>query len=432
MDQEKTYKWIQDRLRDLHSGTLSDADRLRLEEFAKTDPFIADALEGYQSHAGHDHSVLLKIIAQRIQNKNVERRPKLLPLSRGLVLQAIAASFVLILATWAVVYYVQIQNDPSLASVETADSSSTEHSTEVEMTYPDSMNEEMALSTGTSDELNDEPSGLRANAQARNQAKAEAKAKETLSEPEISAPASTTEVLDEDKNEIPTTTEDATEALAAGSAHEKSATQKDDGYYANQMDPSLMSKRITGFVIDGIGLPIPAAHLNIQNTNLLSTSDEHGRFEIFLPDKTSSIEVSSTGYQDTIITVSQGQEDLVVMLESESNTPGNISGGNAKTTQATKPLDNKGIIPGDQSLAFLEYLKLNSRYPIEQNYTALAKSVLVEFDISLHGRPYIKKVDTKADIKYRQEAIRLFQAGPDWICDDGVYPCVKEYTIYFK
>ena len=430
MDQEKTYKWIQDRLRDLHSGTLSEADRLHLEEIAKSDPFIADALEGYQTHAGHNHSVLLKVIAQRIQNKNVERRPKLLPLSRGLVLQAIAASFVLILATWAVLYYVQIQNDPSVAAVETSDSSATEHSTEVEITYPDSSNEELAASTGTSDELNDEPSGLRANANAKGKADAknEAKAKETFDQQVVSAPATY-----EDINEAPTTSENATKTLAAGSIPEKSSTQIDDGYYANQMDPALMAKRITGLVIDGIGLPVIAAHLNIQNTNLLSTSDENGRFEIFLPEKTTSIEVSSTGYKDTVITVTQGQEDLVVMLsESEPAAPGNITAGKTKSTQTAKPLDKNGIITGDQSTVFLEYLKLNSRFPIVQNFNALAKPVLVEFSISLHGRPYIKKVDTPVDIKYKQEAIRLFNEGPDWICEDGVYPCVKEYTIYFK
>jgi len=430
LDQEKTYKWIQDRLRDLHSGTLSEADRLHLEEIAKSDPFIADALEGYQTHAGHNHSVLLKVIAQRIQNKNVERRPKLLPLSRGLVLQAIAASFVLILATWAVLYYVQIQNDPSVAAVETSDSSATEHSTEVEITYPDSSNEELAASTGTSDELNDEPSGLRANANAKGKADAknEAKAKETFDQQVVSAPATY-----EDINEAPTTSENATKTLAAGSIPEKSSTQIDDGYYANQMDPALMAKRITGLVIDGIGLPVIAAHLNIQNTNLLSTSDENGRFEIFLPEKTTSIEVSSTGYKDTVITVTQGQEDLVVMLsESEPAAPGNITAGKTKSTQTAKPLDKNGIITGDQSTVFLEYLKLNSRFPIVQNFNALAKPVLVEFSISLHGRPYIKKVDTPVDIKYKQEAIRLFNEGPDWICEDGVYPCVKEYTIYFK
>jgi hypothetical protein len=36
LDQERTYKWVQDRLHDLHSGTISDADRIRLEEMAKS------------------------------------------------------------------------------------------------------------------------------------------------------------------------------------------------------------------------------------------------------------------------------------------------------------------------------------------------------------------------------------------------------------
>ena len=421
-------------MRDLHSGTLSDADRLRLEEYAKSDPFIADALEGYQSHADQDHSVLLKVIAQRIQNKNAERRPKLLPLSRGIVLQAIAASFVLILATWAVIYYVQIQNDSDHAALETPASSSIEHSTEVELSYLDTANSEVAANTGASDELDDEPSGLRANAQAKHEAEDKDKAKETLEQPIVSAPASATYSSDDKKyNEVESAMEKPTETLAAGSEAKTSVAKKDEGYYANQMDPSLMSRRITGQVIDGIGMPVMAAQLNIRNTNLLSTSDEYGRFEIILPEKSSSIEVSSTGYQDTTITVVQGQEDLVVMLnEVEPAPPGKISDKNIAAEKAGKSRNNKGFASGVQSNAFAEYIKLNSRFPIQENYHESGKSVLVEFSINSDGRPNIKKVKSTANKKYVQETQRLFYEGPAWICDDGVYPCVKEYTIYFQ
>jgi hypothetical protein len=446
LDQEKTYKWVQDRLRDLHSGIISDDDRIRLEEMAKSDPFIADAMEGYQAHSDQDHSPLLRVIAQRIQNKNAERRPKLLPLSRGMLLQAVAASFVLILATWAVIYYVQKQNDATLVAVEPVDSTAIEHSTEVELTYPDSSNGEIAGTTGTADELNDEPSGLRANAyakakaEAETKAKAEAEAKElvdgddrlTISEPVTSAPAAihpaSDAVLNTETNQV------VPETKAAGTSMDKSVAKKDEGYYANQMSPELMSRRIIGQVIEETGQPVTAAMVNILNTNLVTTTDDYGRFEFYPPEPSVSIEISNTGYKDTILSVTQSQQDLVIMIQKEDFAPaGGVLAGNETKAQTLRSESAKKIESANPPITFLEYLKTNSHYPIEDNYTPKSKSIYVEFEINSEGRPYaIKKINSRADNKYIAEAMRLVQNGPAWKCEGDEYPCIKKYTIYFK
>jgi hypothetical protein len=67
LDQERTYKWIQDRLRELNAGTITDADFRQLESMAKDDPFVADALEGYQVHAQTDHASYLDSLTTRIK-----------------------------------------------------------------------------------------------------------------------------------------------------------------------------------------------------------------------------------------------------------------------------------------------------------------------------------------------------------------------------
>jgi len=67
LDQELTYKWIQERLRELHSGTLSEQDRLRLVEIAKDDPFVSDALEGFHAHPDEAHAEHLDAIAAKIK-----------------------------------------------------------------------------------------------------------------------------------------------------------------------------------------------------------------------------------------------------------------------------------------------------------------------------------------------------------------------------
>lgn len=100
MEQEQTYKWVQERLRQLHSGTLSDADRLRLMDIAAHDPFVADALEGYSAHPEDEHAEYLEYLAGKIAHRKRERRKWLMP---NLTITAIAASLLIVIATYAVI-----------------------------------------------------------------------------------------------------------------------------------------------------------------------------------------------------------------------------------------------------------------------------------------------------------------------------------------
>lgn len=99
-EQEQTYKWVQERLRQLHSGTLSEQDRLRLMDIAAHDPFVADALEGYTAHPEEEHGAYLEDLAGKIAHRKRERRRWLMP---NLTITAIAASLLIIVATYAVI-----------------------------------------------------------------------------------------------------------------------------------------------------------------------------------------------------------------------------------------------------------------------------------------------------------------------------------------
>ena len=111
MDQELTYKWIQERLRELHSGTLSEQDRLRLVEIAKDDPFVSDALEGFHAHPDEAHAEHLDAIAAKIKQTKRARRRWLIP---NLTVTAIAASILLIVATYTVITRMEKSSDETL------------------------------------------------------------------------------------------------------------------------------------------------------------------------------------------------------------------------------------------------------------------------------------------------------------------------------
>lgn len=111
VEQEQTYKWIQERLRQLHSGTLSEEDRRRLMEIAEHDPFVADALEGYTTHPDGEHAEYLEYLSEKITHHKRERRRWLIP---NLTITAIAASLLIIIATYAVITRMEKKTDETL------------------------------------------------------------------------------------------------------------------------------------------------------------------------------------------------------------------------------------------------------------------------------------------------------------------------------
>jgi len=441
LDQETTYKWIQDRLRDLHSGTLSEADRARLEQIAVNDPFVKDALEGYKAHSDHDHSVLLNVLSNRIRQKRVGRHVKLVPLSRGMVFQAVAASLVLILATWSVIYYIGKEEKSILVSLpEAVPPDLTDESL---LQNQDTSYEDVAMEEKTvTDELNAEPPGLRANAQARMEAQEQAKAKdETKAKAQAEAEAKAKESIATDvtvkesdgytfdnpkpataiysKPAAPTNAEvlSSKPAEAGADLAVESSAKRDEGYYANQMSPEMMAQRVTGQVILSYGEPVIGALVTIPNTNLVTTTDDYGRFELYLPEPKSQVSVSYNGMFDTTVTVKQGQEDIIVML------------------QDAQPRITP-IITGSQlrsSEEMFNYMDKNSTLPLQKIYEQGGKKVTVEFNININGRAEnLSVVEAPDEKKYEKEAVRLIKEQPYWVCDNGSPPCKMKYTIYFK
>ncbi len=439
MEQERTYKWIQDRLRDLRSGTISEEDRLHLEEIARTDPFIQDAMEGYIAHKDLDHSALLKVLSQRIENKKYSRRPKLLPLSRGWLAPAVAALFVIILGTWAVIYYLQKQGQTSYVSAESIAKDSTERSVEVQLNGTDSAGGNLALDETSSVEMSHEPEkagGREQGAGRQGETNLQNQKAYTSDDLVASKPAAAPPINVEAKEEPEENTLKTNEALpaSAGVDFNKSTTKKDEGYYANQMNPADMNQRVTGQIMSRKGNALTGAMIGIPNSNLITTTDAHGKFELYLPHQTSTVEVSNSGYRDTTITMMRGQENIAITLdEKQVDMPVGALAGSESKAQRSSTEKQPGQIPKDDKTTFLEYLKTKSHYPIENTYTPTSKSVKVTFTVSTDKRPYIiKSIDSSADSNYIAEAIRLIKNGPDWRCDGDQSPCEKEYTIYFK
>ena len=439
MEQEKTYKWTQDRLRELRAGTLTTDHRRQLETLAKEDPFVADALEGYQLHPDHPHEEYLESITRKIKPYRLKRRRWLIP---NLTVTAIAASLILIVGFWAVMNRLYKDEQKVLASDETSHTLVIEGQGDSMAMLPEGTTSASADKAGTPDE---DP-GAHLSRETRRALPAD-KTIDKKTQPAIDKPHDVaTRMESGDRNvAISEPAPPPTVVLEneVGKADEKEAVNVasdkpafNDAFLANQIDPGLMSRRVTGRVTNTSGEPLIGANLMVRNTNLGTTSDLSGRFELFLPSPETMIDVTYSGYNDTAVTLRQGEEDVAITLPAmKLVTDGVPAGKISGVARAEKSADGarSEASPAQATQSFIDYLKLNSKYPLLDEYLVSGRMVTLAFSIPAEGQPaQIRIVNSSGDKNYDDEAVRLLRKGPKWLCASGVYPCVGEYTIYFR
>ena len=434
MDQEQTYKWIQERLRQLNSGTLSEADRLRLVEIAREDPFVADALEGFDAHPDTAHAQHLDALAKKIKPTPRLRRRWLIP---NLTVTAVAASVLLIVATYMVITRIEKPSDESVMVMIAPDTLTHDSVNGVVAMEPDTK-----MSTAADEKINapertvekeradkpmhtssketSPPASAGATTTAKKPAVIAADA-EVESSPVIASPAAPPVADDQ-----PVADED----IAAESKVELSRAKRDEGYYANQMDASLMMSRVTGHVVDAQnGEPIAKAKLLVSYSNQVFYPDILGNFELYLPENEAVIQVASEGYTENNKVIHQGDENILVSLEPGTIAPPlNVAGAAAKGP--VTPSRNPAI---ESFLNIHQYITTSSTFALTTEPSAARRKVTVEFKVGRDGNPKnITVVESSRDKNYDGEGVRLIESGPDWICPGGEYPCVRRYTFYFR
>ena len=436
MDQEKTYKWIQDRLRELNAGTIAEADFRQLETLAKDDPFVADALEGYQSHPDLDHTEFLDSLTQKIKPFKRERRRWLIP---NLTVTAVAASLILIVGFYAVMTRMSTNENKDMANVAAEHQLSIEKSGDTFSIVPNEENNLAAAESSqpagpieeprleTSRQSVSKPATTKEDKKSSNTTQS---AKTTIADQPVDIVDTKTKGVSPPFGTEPVQTK-SEEHLAAPAA----AEAKDAGYYANQMNPQVMAQRVTGRVTSVDGEPLIGVNLLVKGTNLTTVSELDGKFELYLP-KQSQVDVLYGGYEYAEVTLTPGQEDAHVKLKSIPTSELNAVSGNAAPASRAKnasPKMSTVAIQTDENLLFVDYLKTNSKFPLAGNLNAPAKIVILEFFIGADGHPgQVKVIQSSGEKNLDDEAVRLIRRGPDWNCGQEPYPCKVNYSIYFR
>lgn len=408
---------------------------------ASDDPFVADAVEGFRAHADQRHDAYLESLARKIQSHPRQRRRWLIP---NLTVTAVAASLILIVGVWAVMNRLYKDQSKTMAAAETGHTLVIEGSGDTVILQPDAE----AIKA-------DEHPYVVAAQPATSPAAASRPASPVLKEEQKTKPAGPTDVASGTIAARDEETREPAAAVSPAMAAETKNTEMDDrvsesredktvaaapllsdAYYANQMDPLLMARRVTGRLTNPEGTPLIGANLVVRNTNLGTSSDLNGQFEIYLPVDPATVDITYSGYADTSVLLRQGEEHVSIALNedrsmlSESVVAGKVP---ATRSQRQRNATRNEVTPDTDPASFNEYLRQNARYPLVENQPSPSRAVQVGFTISPKGRPqYVQIKASSGDRKLDAEAVRLLQTGPAWRCPEGMDSCAGEYTFYFR
>lgn len=389
MVQEKTYKWVQARLREIDSGTLSEKDLERLKVIALEDPFVADALEGFHAHPDTDHTDHLTAIEEKINVQKRARRRWLVP---NLAVTAIAACLLLLIGAYAVI--MRMDNEPSetLFVFVEPDSLLTMDS----VTGAIAMEASPAVDGVPVEKANEPPGAILESEGSQSIAMRGERAKKSATESTIARRQSSN-------------LNDKIVAPAVAPQEQKSIQVKGQVVDAATKEPLAFSPYLLGY------------------SNKLNFTDANGNFDIESPEKEFVINLKHKGY---------GEKTMVMSADTKIIALNQIPENAVKRDAIAA--DDESVDMGMDSnteayFAFRNFIDASSTLPLGTGVSNNGKQVVVDFIVLSNGRPSQVRVrESAGDEKYDAEAIRLISSGPDWVCVGGRESCKRSYIFYFQ
>ncbi len=197
---------------------------------------------------------------------------------------------------------------------------------------------------------------------------------------------------------------------------------------------------IKGRVTNEKGEPLIGASVTYKGTNIGTITNMNGEFSLVKKDDKKRLTAQFIGYDPVEIRVDTSRTMLIAMNENKqalnevvvvgygakknkkSVTAGTVVKGNE---QANKDITPQPVI-GKRK--FQKYLKENLVRPTDEKCAQVKGKVVLTFLVNKEGRPFYIKVKESLCESADKEAIRLIQEGPDWIYGNKLV----EVTVKFE
>ena len=197
---------------------------------------------------------------------------------------------------------------------------------------------------------------------------------------------------------------------------------------------------IKGRVTDEKGEPLIGASVTYKGTNIGTITNMNGEFSLVKKDDKKRLTAEYIGYDPVEIRVDTSRTMLIAMNENKQtlNEVVVVGYGAKKNKKSTtlgsvakvKEQAEKEITPqpaiGKRN--YQKYLKENIVRPTDEKCAQVKGKVVLTFLVNKEGRPFYIKVKESLCESADKEAIRLIQEGPDWIYGNKLV----EVTVKFE
>ena len=363
------------RLSDYIQGLRKGKEAHRLEKESMKDPFLADAIDGYNQVEGN-HEQRIEQLRIQISARSTKKR------NTYAIIWSVAACLVIGFGISS--YFLFLKETP-------------------EPVIPIIPQKEIAL-VPTKTKTDSTPISPVSMKQA-DKKDIIAKSRTTISKPP-SAPITTMPMEEETSDQMVAATDE--EVIMTTGASDPESVKK---MRIAKMAVIPTNDIIKGKVTDQKGEPLIGASVMYKVTNIGTVTDVNGEFSLLKKAENKQLTAQYIGYDPVEVPVDTSRTMLIAMNEDQKGLSEVVVVGHGVNKKANK--DNTPQ-PVDGKRKYLKYLKKNLVRPTDETCAQVKGKVVLTFLVNRDGRPFHIKVKKSLCESSDKEAIRLVQEGPDW------------------
>ena len=363
------------RLSDYIQGLRKGKEAHRLEKESMKDPFLADAIDGYNQVEGN-HEQRIEQLRIQISARSTKKR------NTYAIIWSVAACLVIGFGISSYFLFLKETPEPVIPIIPQKEIALVPTKTKTDSTpiSPVSMKQ-----VDKKDII--------------------AKSRTTISKPP-SAPITTMPMEEETSDQMVAATDE--EVIMTTGASDPESVKK---MRIAKMAVIPTNDIIKGKVTDQKGEPLIGASVMYKGTNIGTITNMNGEFSLLKKAENKQLTAQYIGYDPVEVPVDTSRTMLIAMNEDQKGLSEVVVVGHGVNKKANK--DNTPQ-PVDGKRKYLKYLKKNLVRPTDETCAQVKGKVVLTFLVNRDGRPFHIKVKKSLCESSDKEAIRLVQEGPDW------------------
>ena len=442
-DKEKNIIYTAKDIEQYLAGNMSAQQMHAIEKAALDDPFLAEAMEGYEAVKDKEWNNQLVALREEISSKGSVAKVIPLHKSKNNWWKAVAAVFIIgIGATLTYIFNKDKEVEtgkPEIAQITPVFKDSI---VKIEVPSAGSVTQSLNPNATVSKEEKKAIPGTVAQIE-------KLSAKDIILEPgapvlKPAAPATSSVTINDIATaEAPSANstaamEDANVAKEINADKSKSAAKQTEDAEAiitrqktlaqsTAKKEAVLNNFFTAQVVAADNSPLPFTNISIKKENFGTYADAKGIVRLVSTDSILNIEVKSVGYQPKIFTLRNNQSPAKIILQEEEialkgrKIIGNADiSGNIKTRRATLLKDSVvNVEPADGWDNYNTYVANNLDIPESALKNDRHGEVEITFDVKANGTISNIRVNKSLGTDYDEAAKRLIQEGPQWKVKKG-------------